>query len=269
MRKVRSVHSSIFELFAEHEIARELKGMSEWLDAHPQLLEWVAAALREPAVKATGRPGLTAESVLRCALLKQHRPLSYEELAFHLLDSASFQAFARLPRGLWPRKSARHKSISRISAETWERLNRHLLGEACAHKQETGRVVRVDSTVTPTPIHSPSDSTLLWDGIRVMVRLLREGEALAPEQAPWRNVSRAAKKRVRAIEYTRGQEGPVVPATAGADAQDDALAGADERGAGRLELSVRVECALACRSGALPGVDQTGRRAERAADCPW
>ena len=40
-----------------------------------------------------------AESVLRCALLKQHRQLSYEELAFHLEDSASFRAFARLP--LW------------------------------------------------------------------------------------------------------------------------------------------------------------------------
>ena len=40
-----------------------------------------------------------AELVLRCALLKQHRQLSYEELAFHLEDSASFRAFARLP--LW------------------------------------------------------------------------------------------------------------------------------------------------------------------------
>jgi hypothetical protein len=31
--------------------------------------------------KETGREGLPAESVLRCALLKQHRQLSYEELA--------------------------------------------------------------------------------------------------------------------------------------------------------------------------------------------
>jgi IS5 family transposase len=45
----------------------------------------------------TGRRGLPAESVLRCALLKQQRQLSYEELAFHLEDSASFRAFARLP----------------------------------------------------------------------------------------------------------------------------------------------------------------------------
>ena len=32
----------------------------------------------------SGRRGLPAETVLRCALLKQQRQLSYEELAFHL-----------------------------------------------------------------------------------------------------------------------------------------------------------------------------------------
>jgi len=48
-------------------------------------------------VRETGRLGLPAEAVLRCAPLKQHRQLSYQELAFHLEDSASFRAFARLP----------------------------------------------------------------------------------------------------------------------------------------------------------------------------
>ena len=49
-------------------------------------------------LRETGRRGLPAETVLRCALLKQQRQLSYEELAFHLEDSASFRAFARLLR---------------------------------------------------------------------------------------------------------------------------------------------------------------------------
>jgi IS5 family transposase len=39
---------------------------------------------------------LPAELVLRCALLKQYRQLTYEELALHLEDSSSFRAFARL-----------------------------------------------------------------------------------------------------------------------------------------------------------------------------
>jgi hypothetical protein len=46
----------------------------------------VADDLRRQGVRETGRRGLPAESVLRCALLEQQRQLSYEELAFHLED---------------------------------------------------------------------------------------------------------------------------------------------------------------------------------------
>jgi IS5 family transposase len=82
MRQERTVQASIFDLFAEHEIGRELKAMSRWLDEHRELLGSVRDDLRRQGVKETGREGLPAESVLRCALLKQHRQLSYEELAF-------------------------------------------------------------------------------------------------------------------------------------------------------------------------------------------
>ena len=86
MRTIRTAQASIFELFAAHDIGRELQAMSVWLDEHREVLEWVAADLRWHGLKPTGREGLPVESVLRCALLKQHRQLSYEELAFHLLD---------------------------------------------------------------------------------------------------------------------------------------------------------------------------------------
>ena len=97
MRQDRIIQASIFDLFSEHEIGRELKAMSAWLDAHRGVIALVAAELCRPGLKPTGRDGLPAESVLRCALLKQYRQLSYQELAFHLSDSASFRAFARLP----------------------------------------------------------------------------------------------------------------------------------------------------------------------------
>ena len=97
MRQDRTVQASLFDRFAQHEIGGELKKASTWLDEHPALLGLVAADLRRDGVQETGRHGLPAEAVLRCALLKQYRQLSYEELAFHLEDSASFRAFARLP----------------------------------------------------------------------------------------------------------------------------------------------------------------------------
>src|SRR6202142_2219005 len=170
MRQERTVQASIFDLFARHEIGRELKTMSQWLDEHPALVTLVAGDLRRHGVKETGRQGLPAETVMRCGLLKQHRQLSYEELAFHLEDSSSFRAFARLPLSWTPKKSVLHIPISAIRAETWEAINRILLASARQEKVEVGKVARLDSTVTAALLHEPSDSSLLWDAVRVMVR---------------------------------------------------------------------------------------------------
>lgn len=204
MRQERTVQASVFDLFAEHEIGHELKAMSQWLDEHRDLLGLVTRDLRRHGLKETGREGLPAEAVLRCALLKQHRQLSYQELAFHLEDSASFRAFARLPWGWSPKKSALHKTISAIRAQTFEEINRVLLASALQEKLESGKVVRVDSTVTAALIHEPSDSSLLWDAVRVMIRLLQQADALG-STIIWHDHCRAAKKRARAIEYTRGR----------------------------------------------------------------
>jgi len=69
-------------------------------------------------------------------------------------------------------------------------------------------MLRIDSTVTDTPIHAPSDSSLLWDSVRVLVRLLQQAEQLASGTTviEYRNHRRVAKKRMRAIVYTRGQD---------------------------------------------------------------
>jgi transposase, IS5 family len=207
MRQERTVQASIFDLFAGHEIGRELKAMSQWLDEHRSLLSLVIGDLRRHGVQETGRHGLPAEAVLRCALLKQYRQLSYEELAFHLEDSASFRAFARLPLAWSPKKSVLHKTISAISAATWEAINRAVVSGARQQKLDDGAMVRIDSTVTEALMHAPTDSSLLWDAVRVMVRLLTEASAL-PGVTPlvWRNHRRLAKKRALAIQYSRGKE---------------------------------------------------------------
>jgi len=206
MRPERTIQTSIFDRFAAHEIGRELKAMSDWLDEHPALVGLVAKELLRNGVKATGRQGLSAESALRCALLKQHRQLSYEELAFHLEDSASFRAFARLPLSWTPKKSVLHKTISAIRAETWEAINRAVLASARVEKVEAGEVIRLDSTVTDALMHEPSDSSLLWDAVRVMARMLGAAETLAGgAEIAWRDRRRAAKRRAYAIQYTRGR----------------------------------------------------------------
>ena len=130
-------------MFAQHEIGCELKAMSQWLNGQPALISLVAGDLRRQGVRETGRRGLPAESVLRCALLKQQRQLSYHELAFHLEDSASFRAFARPPLAWSPKKSVLHHTIAAIGAETWEAVNQALLASAKQDKLENGARVRL------------------------------------------------------------------------------------------------------------------------------
>lgn len=56
---------------------------------------------------------------------------------------------------------------------------------------------------TAALLHEPSDSRLLWDAVRVMVRLVKAADALIGGRLVWRNHWRAAKKRARVIEYAR------------------------------------------------------------------
>ena len=206
MRQERTVQATVFDIFAEHEIGRELNAMSRWLDQQRSLLSLVAADLSGHGIKETGRHGLPAEAVLRCALLKQYRKLSYVELAFHLEDSASFISFARLPLSWSPKKSVLQQTISAISAASWEAINRAVLSSARQQKLDDGSVVRIDSTVTESLMHAPTDSSLLWDGVRVMVRLLKQAETLlGATPFTWRNHRRLAKKRAAAIQYSRGK----------------------------------------------------------------
>jgi IS5 family transposase len=92
-------------------------------------------------------------------------------------------------------------------AETWEAINQALLASAKQDRLESGARVRLDSTVSKALMDEPSDSTLLLDAVRVMTRLLRRAQTLpAAPAVDWRDRRRLAKKRARAIEYSRGQD---------------------------------------------------------------
>ena len=54
MRQERTVQASIFDLFADHEIGRELKAMSQWLDEHREFIGLTAEDLRRHGVKKPG-----------------------------------------------------------------------------------------------------------------------------------------------------------------------------------------------------------------------
>src|SRR5271155_3976294 len=142
MRRERTVQATIFEVFARHEIGCELKAISQWLDGERGLVSLVAGDLRRQRVRETGRQGLAAERCWLCAA-QATAAAEFEELAFHLEDSASFRALAGLPLAWSLKKSVLHQTISAIRPPTWEAVNQALLVNAKQDKLEDGATVRI------------------------------------------------------------------------------------------------------------------------------
>jgi transposase, IS5 family len=208
MREKHTAERSLFDSFSDYQTGQELAAMSGLLDClDGSVLSHVAADLGIDKVKRTGRPGLSAESSVRCAVLKQAFQLSYKSLAFLLEDSRSLRSFARLPFSQHPKISALHSAISRISAQAWEQINRALLACAKLDKVELGKVIRIDSTVCDTLIHAPTDSWLLNDSVRVLGRLLAQASKLpGGANGKWRDFKRVVKRRWLALKNSRGKE---------------------------------------------------------------
>lgn len=199
MRKTRELQSSIFDIFPNHALGQEYQAISRLLDQHPRFIHWVARDLGCQELQPTGRRGLSAETILRACIVMKLHGLAYEDLAIQISDSNTFRAFCRIGHRE-PSKSALQNGISRIRAETWQKINRGLLLSTEVQGIEKGRMVRIDSTPVESDIHKPMDSHLLWDGIRVMGRLLKRARKTFPSLA-FCDRGRAAKKRLALLCY--------------------------------------------------------------------
>lgn len=190
----------------EHPRAEELLRIGEILDENPIISEMVWQDLTSHVRdQDSGAHGMSAEQVLRAAIIKQMEGFSYEELAFHLLDSSCYRNFCRFGfthEGFG--KSALCAAIKAISTQTWEAINRILVTYAEDAEIEKGREVRMDSTVVSANIHEPSDSTLLWDGVRVITRILTQLKEGVP--IVFSDHTKVAKRRMLAIQYAKNDQ---------------------------------------------------------------
>lgn len=195
MRKILLDQLTLVAAAIDHPHAHELQAISERLEQVPETLALIHADLvRGVAYPQVGRAGMTAEQVLRCVLAKQMNSWSYRELAFHLADSLSYRRFCRFGvADAIPKKATLRRNIKRLRAETWEAINRSLLELARADGIENGRQVRTDCTVVETNIHEPTDSSLLWDCVRVLARLMKRSSERV--EVLFTNHSRRAKRR--------------------------------------------------------------------------
>ena len=211
--RMKSIKQRSFqEVFPKSRAGRELAVISELLDEVPGVLELVHRDLTSGVSSGTGRAGMTAEQVFRCAVLKHLQGFTYEDLELFLQDSWSIRAFTRMQPDQEPSTTTLQANIARIRPATWEAIHGVLLRLAQEKKIEKGRKVRIDTTVVETNIHHPTDASLLFDGVRVLTRLLEEGQGLEPRPGyAYSNHVRVAKKRLLSITNARSDENRLPP----------------------------------------------------------
>ena len=176
MRKDNHQQMPLTDVGINHPRAMELKRISRILDENPIINKMVLQDLTRGAKTSdTGAGGMSAEQVVRAALVKQMEGCSYRELEFHIVDSRSYCDFLRMGvahKGF--KKSALCSNIKAISGESWEAINRILMAYGEDKGIEKGRESRIDCTVVSSNIHDPKDSILLWDCVRVLGRMLSQ-----------------------------------------------------------------------------------------------
>ena len=188
-----------------HPKAEEFEIIDQILDANPNIYSLALQDLTVHVRRHQGAKGMSAEQVVRAALIKRIEQCSYKDLSFHIADSRTYGNFCKIGFADKPfKKSALQKNIKALSAKTWEEINRIILDYAENKKIEDGRKVRIDCTVVESNIHKPFDSELLWDSVRVLNRLLRRAkENLSGINFPYRDHRRRAKRRALNVTYAK------------------------------------------------------------------
>lgn len=176
MRESRIAQASLFDSYSKHEFGVRLKSLSDVLDERPEALKPVEDDLLDPSVKRVGRNGLSVETIFRCLLLKQQLGISYEQLSFHLSDSATYRTFTRLPDNVSPSRSGLQSTIRSIKPQTLELVYRLLAQKWVENGLMNIDTIRIDSTVVDSHIAPPSDSQLLDDCVRVLSRHLAKSQ---------------------------------------------------------------------------------------------
>jgi IS5 family transposase len=192
--------------FGDGLIADEVDDLcEEWMKHADQVLTddqivtavYEALAKRHPKSRSRGRLGAPAEVVLRLLLLKHVRNWSYQVLEREVRANLVYRDFTRVGAGKTPDAKTMGRWGVALGPEAIKQIHERIVQIAQGNGLVEGRRMRVDTTVVETNIHYPTDSSLLGDGVRVLIRTMRKITKIAGEAgAKLCDRSRSVKLRV-------------------------------------------------------------------------
>jgi IS5 family transposase len=179
-----------------------LKRISDFLDHQPKVIERVRQDLQRGLKNpATGRTAMTPTQVLRSLILMRVKNWDYRELSERIADGYTLRRFTGFYSRRVPKHDAFNRAFNRLRPQTMQAINDLVLQAALDLGVEDGKRLRVDTTVTETDIHHPTDNTLLWDVVRVLTRLIdRLGQFVPKGTDGFTNRTRSARRRMQEIQ---------------------------------------------------------------------
>jgi IS5 family transposase len=178
------------------------------------LFQAVPAALarRRPRTLIDGRPSTPVEVILRLLVVKHLYGWSYEATERWVSDSRVLRQFCRVYAESVPDDTTLLRWAHLIQPETLHRLLDHVGALAQSLKVTRGRKRRIAGTVVATNIHHPTDSTLLYAGVRVLSRMVAKAKSVLQAAPPltrqvFRDRTRSAKRQMKRIMEAARQRG--------------------------------------------------------------
>lgn len=188
---------------------KQWKKIAEILNANPDIsvMVWNDLNTKKDGSpkKNTGAKGMTADQILRFAIVKMREELTYRALHDRVDDSICLRDFCDVTYTSVPAFTTLNDNIKKLRPETLKRVNDAIVIYAEKLGVEDGKEIRIDTTAMESNIHHPIDSALLWDCIRVITRVLRNIETnFSRLHRCFSDHTRSAKKLLFKLYNARG-----------------------------------------------------------------
>lgn len=169
------------------------------------------ARVMEPFLKGakfTGRPTTAIATYLRLMYLKFRYQMSYEALVREVSDSYKWRRFCHLSlMGKVPDDKTLIKLTGRYGEVGVRAVFDTVVKRGVEAKVIRGRKMRMDTTVTESNIHYPTDTGLLSDGVRVVTRTVKKIKEVLKLKTRFRSRARAMKWRmIKLVKFMKGRK---------------------------------------------------------------
>jgi len=170
----------------------------------PALVDLVRQCLatRSPLSKRTGRTGIAPDRLLRCWVMKHLKGWSFRDLERERRSNLVYRRFTHFDAKATPDFTTFSRTFALLSPAVTEEIHQWVVRLACEQDVAPGRKLRTDTTVVESNVHSPTDSSLLGDGIRVLSRSL-EGIARECKKGAVEVVHHGRAVKHRLLEISR------------------------------------------------------------------